>query len=61
MTNRFPRYPLVLALLLLSGCVSAPAIVDREPDQTGDADPLLARADGIKKRHVELAQGKPRK
>lgn len=45
MTNRFPRYPLVLALLLLSGCVSAPAIVDREPDQTGDADPLLARAD----------------
>ena len=22
---------------------------------------LLARADGIKKRHVELAQGKPRK
>lgn len=45
MTNRCPHSPLVLALLLLSGCVSAPAIVDREPDQTGDADPLLAQAD----------------
>lgn len=36
-----------------AGIVTA-ALLDALPD-------LLARADGLKKRHVELSQGKPRK
>lgn len=36
-----------------AGIISA-ALLEALPD-------LLARADGLKKRHVELAQGKPRK
>lgn len=36
-----------------AGIITA-ALLDALPD-------LLARADGLKKRHVELAQGKPRK
>ena len=36
-----------------AGIITA-ALLDALPD-------LLARADGLKKRHVDLAQGKPRK